>query len=403
MTAAIIKADVTVVGAGLVGLSAVLAMHQLGYDVVLMDQHAHVETQFENPDWDQRIYAISPHNVSWLKSLNVWQHLDLARVTPVQTMQIWGDATPTPLNLNAEEVNADAMAFIIEEGALRQALLKEVQNQCLRMFTGVKAHSIRILPSQAELTLDNKQVIVSTLLLAADGANSRVRQQANIAVTQKEYSQTAIVANFATKLPHANIARQWFRQEKHSPDINAHCGILAWLPLSERNISIVWSAPTRYAQDLMQLDDLAFTQEVREAGNATLGEMTLLGSRAAFPLVLKKAEVLAQDALVLIGDAAHRIHPMAGQGVNLGFRDVIDLAQVLRQKHTYQALNDPALLKQYTRMRKADVLSMTSLTSGLYHLFESQHAVLHKVRNWGLMATNHSAFKKMLAKRAIAL
>lgn len=403
MTVATIHADVTVVGAGLVGLSAALAMHQLGYDVVLLDEHTHIEAQFGQADWDQRIYAISPHNVNWLKSLSVWQHLDLARVTQVQTMQIWGDATSTPLNLSADDVNAEAMAFIVEERALRQALLKQVQSQGLRTVFGVKAQSINIRSSEAELTLHNQQAILSTLLLAADGANSWVRQQAHIAVTQKDYNQTAIVANFATQQPHSHIARQWFRQEKLLSDASAHCGILAWLPLPERNISIVWSAPTHYAQHLMQLDDLAFTQQVMQAGNATLGEMTMLGARAAFPLVLKKAEVLAQDALVLIGDAAHRIHPMAGQGVNLGFRDVIDLAQVLRQKHLHQALNDPALLKQYTRMRKADVLSMTHLTSGLYHLFESQHSMLHKVRNWGLMATNHSAFKKMLVKRAIAL
>lgn len=401
MTVATMQADVAVVGAGLVGLSACLALHALGYDVLLLDAHAQQEVQQDNPDWDQRIYAISPNNASWLQGLGVWQHLDLKRVTQVETMQIWGDATPTPLNLHADEVNADAMAFIVEERALRQALLKQVQQKNLRTVFGINVHSINIRHDQAQLMLNNNQCIQSDLLLAADGANSWLRQAANIAVTEKDYQQTAMVANFSTEKAHGNIARQWFRKEAQVPA--AHCGILAWLPLAERNISIVWSAPTADAQHLMQLDDSAFTEMVRQAGGAALGAMTLQGSRAAFPLVLKKAEVLAQNALVLIGDAAHRIHPMAGQGVNLGFRDVIDLAEILRHKHTYQTLNDPALLKQYTRRRKADVLTMTSLTSGLYHLFESQYSVVQKVRNWGLMTTNHSALKKILVRRAIAL
>lgn len=403
MTVANIHADVTVVGAGLVGLAAGLALQHLGLDVVLIDEHAQVEAKYDDLSWDQRIYAISPSNANWLKDLGVWQHLNLARVTQVQTMQIWGDATPTPLDLSAEEVNADAMAFIVEERALKQALLQQVRQQALRILFGVKPHNVNILPNQAQLTLDNAQVVQSALLLAADGANSWVRQQSNIAVTEKDYQQTAIVANFCTAKPHAGIARQWFRQEALSTDSNTHCGILAWLPLPDHKISIVWSVPTDYAHTLMQLDDVAFTQQVMQAGNSVLGEMTLLGERAAFPLVLKKADTLAQNTLVLIGDAAHRIHPMAGQGVNLGFRDVIDLTNILRHKNRYQALHDASLLKQYIRVRKADVLNMVSLTSGLYHLFESNNAVAQKVRNWGLMTTNHSAIKKTLVRRAIAL
>ena len=398
-----LHAEVMVVGAGLVGLSAALALHQLGFEVVLVDEHVPLAEQDERCDWDQRIYAISPHNVSWLKSLGAWQHLDKQRVTPVQAMQIWGDTTQTPLMLDADVINVDAMAFIIEERALMRALLHQAQQQGLRTIFGVKPTSVDISPIQAQLTLDSGQVIQSDLLLAADGTNSWVRQQANITFTQKDYQQTAIVANFGTEKPHDQIARQWFRQERLSQRADAHAGILAWLPLSENKISIVWSVPTAYAQLLMQLDNTAFAHEVMQAGNATLGEMTLLGERAAFPLVLKQAEALTQGALALVGDAAHRIHPMAGQGVNLGFRDVIDLADILRHKRSYQNVNDPSLLKQYARARKADVFSMVSLTSGLYHLFESQNAVVQKLRNWGLMTTNHSIIRKLLVRNAVAL
>lgn len=403
MTTASLHTDVAVVGAGLVGISAALAMHQLGVEVLLIDAQRENETVFDDATWDQRIYAISPQNANWLQQLGVWARLNPKRVTAVQSMQIWGDITPAPVTLAADSINAEAMAFIVEERALRQAMLQQVKAQGLRTVFGVAMRSLEMRPHQALLALDNGQLIQSDLLLAADGANSWLRQQANITVIEKDYQQTAIVANFTVEKTHGDIARQWFRQEQCTNGAGAHSGILAWLPLAGNKISIVWSAPTAFAQHLMQLDDVAFTQQVMQAGNAQLGAMALLGARAAFPLHLKKADVLAQDALVLLGDAAHRIHPMAGQGVNLGFRDVLTLTEILRHKNRFQALSDAGLLKQYKRARKADILNMTSLTNGLYHLFDSQNNAVQKVRNWGLMQTNHPVLKKILAQTAIAL
>jgi len=402
MTSQIIKTDVAVVGAGLVGLSAALAMHQLELKVTLIAAEQASDSVFEADEWDQRIYAISPQNMHWLMHLGVWQHLNPARVTAVQAMQIWGDASAEALKLDADQVNANAMAYILEERVLREAMLQELKAQDVHIEYGV-AQSFSMQNQQAVLSLDSGLPIQSDLLLAADGAHSWLRQQANIAVTEKDYQQTAIVANFDIEVIHADIARQWFRQEQSGCDAGTHCGILAWLPLPGRRVSIVWSAPTAYAQQLMQLDDAAFAEQVRLAGNAELGEMKLITARAAFPLYLKKATVLAQDALVLLGDAAHRIHPMAGQGVNLGFRDVIALAAVLKQRNRYQTLHDPSLLKQYTRNRKADVMEMTALTNGLYHLFDSENTLVQKVRNWGLRQTNQRVLKKVLAERAIAL
>lgn len=402
MTSQIIKTDVALVGAGLVGLSAALAMHQLELKVTLIAAEQASDSVFEADEWDQRIYAISPQNMHWLKHLSVWQHLNPARVTAVQAMQIWGDASAEALKLDADQVNANAMAYILEERVLREAMLQELKAQDVHIEYGV-AQSFSMQNQQAVLSLDSGLSIQSDLLLAADGAHSWLRQQANIAVTEKDYQQTAIVANFDIEVIHADIARQWFRQEQSGCDAGTHCGILAWLPLPGRRVSIVWSAPTAYAQQLMQLDDAAFAEQVRLAGNAELGEMKLITARAAFPLYLKKATVLAQDALVLLGDAAHRIHPMAGQGVNLGFRDVIALAAVLKQRNRYQTLHDPSLLKQYTRNRKADVMEMTALTNGLYHLFDSENTLVQKVRNWGLRQTNQRVLKKVLAERAIAL
>jgi len=354
-------------------------------------------------DWDQRIYAISPKNVQWLSSLGVWQLLDTSRIGEMQAMEIWGDATATPLSLLAEDVNADDLGFIVEERALRQALMQQVQACGVRTLLGNQCSALNVTPRQAILQLDNQQVVESALLIAADGVNSWVRQQLGIAVEQKQYQQTAIVANFITEKPHCNIARQWFRQDGASLDVGGHCGILAWLPLPGNKISIVWSAPSQYAEYLMQLDASAFSHEVMQAGDAALGRLTMISAPAAFPLVLKKAEALVQDSVVLAGDAAHRIHPMAGQGVNLGFRDIVDLTKILSSRHLYQPINDSGLLKRYTRARKADLSNMLMLTNGLYHLFESQTLAVQKVRNWGLSATNQQIIKKKLVKQAIAL
>lgn len=405
MSDSIIKADVAIVGAGLVGLSAALAMHRAGHAVVLVDnQSSPVLHQQENDkDWDQRIYAISPKNAQWLSYLGAWQFLDASRIGEMQSMEIWGDAGGKPLSLMAEDVNADDLGFIVEERALRAALMRQVQACDIRTIFGNQCNSLRTTPDKATLTLQNQQMLESKLLIAADGANSWVRRQLGIAVEEKDYRQTAIVANFITEKPHGNIARQWFRQDGASADGSTHCGILAWLPLPRNKISIVWSAPSQYADSLMQLDAEAFTKEIMQAGNSALGQLTMMGEAAAFPLVLKKAENLVQDCVVLVGDAAHRIHPMAGQGVNLGFRDVIDLIEAVSHRNPYQPINDKGLLKRYARVRKVDVFNMLTLTNGLYHLFESQNAVISKVRNWGLSATNQQSVKKMLVKNAIAL
>lgn len=391
-----IQTEVTVVGAGLVGLAAAVAMHQAGYSVVLVDsqQPLHEATDV----WDQRIYAISPKNAAWLASLGIWQQLDKSRIADMKAMEIWGDATNIPLQLFADDANADSLGFIVEECALKHALMQQIKICGIRTFFGEAGAQMRVMPNQAYLTLANQQCIESTLLLAADGANSWVREQLNIGVQQKPYHQTAIVANFTTEKPHHHIARQWFKQ-----DTEGHSGILAWLPLPNNHISMVWSASTRYAQALLKAEALDFSTLVQHAGDSVLGELKLISEPLGFALTLKTANDMVKDAVVLIGDAAHRVHPMAGQGVNLGFRDVIDLMAVLASKHPYTAINDKNLLKHYARLRKADVLKMLGLTNGLYHLFESEFKVIKKVRNWGLNATNQPAVKKLLVRNAIGL
>ena len=397
MNAPHIKTDVTIVGAGLVGMTAALSLSKIGYDVVLLDSQIQHTPDYPDDDWDQRIYAISPKNKQWLSTLDIWDLLDQSRITPMQSMEIWGDTSTQPLQLNAEDVSADCLGFILEERLLKDAIFQCIQSTNIHLVVG-QCVTIQATELGTVVKLQNDQTIESTLLLAADGANSWVRQQLDIGLQHKHYEQTAIVANFTIQKPHANVARQWFTQ-----DAERNSAVLAWLPLANNKVSIVWSAPVAQAERLLKLSFEALTHEVVQAGGNALGDMTIIGEPASFPLSLKVAEKTVMKSVVFIGDAAHRVHPMAGQGVNLGFRDVIDLLHLLENKHVYQPINDAALLKQYARIRKADVLNMVTLTSGLYHLFENPYPIIKTVRNWGLAATNQHMLKKMLITKAIAL
>ena len=394
----ILQKDVVIVGAGLVGLSAAVALHQAGYSVVLVDRQNPTKLASTDDAWDTRIYAVSPRNAQWLATLGVWQWLPPARVCEIQAMDIFGDMSQKPLSLSAADANAENLGFIVESSALMQALLKQIALLGVPTLFDAVCEKVVNSPAQVALKLSSEQGIESQLLLAADGSQSWVRQQLALPMKQKAYQQTAIVANFKVEKSHENIARQWFLLDEEGQS-----NILAWLPLPEDTMSIVWSVSTKLADSLLKHSDEAFTQQVKLAGNAMLGELKLLNKPIGFPLSLQTTQQFAKDSVILMGDAAHRVHPMAGQGVNLGFRDVMDLMELLQNKHQFQRMNDASLLKQYKRQRKSDVLKMVMLTDGLYQLFGKKNSFIQSVRNWGLSATNHKSIKKMLVSNAISL
>ena len=399
----ILRTDVAIVGAGLVGLAAAVAMHQAGFSVVLVDSRNPMDTDLADDTWDTRIYAISPKNAQWLNDLGVWPLMNQSRIGQMQSMEIFGETDSSkgkqaPITLSANDVNADCLGYIVESKSLMQALLKQVETLGIQTRFDSPCEAVSNTPDKAVLPLPHQQLIESTLLLAADGSHSWVRQQLNMPMQQKSYEQTAIVANFTATKAHGNIARQWFAQ-----DAENHNSILAWLPLPDNTISIVWSVSTNHADALLRLSDDEFTNTVKLAGNGILGDFKLLSPAMRFPLSLQKTSTLVQNSVVLVGDAAHQVHPMAGQGVNLGFRDVVDLLDILKTKTQYQPLNDSSLLKHYTRKRKVDIVNMVLLTDTLYHLFKSQNASIKALRNWGLSVTNHQAIKRLLVSNAVSL
>jgi len=383
--------DAAIIGGGLVGTACAVALAQQGFKLALIESAQPRGMPADN-GWDSRIYAISPGNAAWLEGLGVWSALDQSRITSIAKMLVYGDDGESKLEFNAYEANAACLGHIIESRLLQHGLWAALNQSSVEVQTGVQCKSIDWQHDQALIQLDKGQSISAKLVIAADGANSWVRRQTDIALQGHDYGQMGVVANFETTLPHQRIARQWFRED----------GVLAWLPLMGNRVSMVWSTSQVHAQELLNLSPQALSDCVAAAGQHVLGELHLITPAAAFPLSLQSVHTVLKPRLVLIGDAAHVIHPLAGQGVNLGFRDVEVLAKILAQRSTYQDIGDAMLLRRYERSRKADMMAMQHATDGLQKLFASPRPLVKKLRNWGLRLTDsQSTLKKRLMAQAM--
>lgn len=384
-----IETDVLIVGAGLVGLSAAIAFAKQGKRVVLVDTKPAMNQKTQT--WDARIYALSPESEIWLKSLDIWQYIDAERVRPIEAMHVWH--RDEELVLSSSDAYLLKLGVIIENQNLMAALWQKIKALDVTVVTEVNCVKLENTPQAVTLSLDNNQQISAKLLVAADGAHSWVRQQANIGIQHKDFLQTAIVANFSTEKLHRNVARQWFAPHE----------TLALLPLVGQNVSLVWSVSAEKASELLKLSSKDLALEVQMQSQDILGDLKPIGKTLSFALHSQIAMQFVAARLALVGDAAHQIHPMAGQGVNLGFRDVMELTSLATKIHPMQDLGDAAFLRQYARARKADTLAMNTLTSGLDALFASDSKMLKQLTSWGLRQLNRKAsVKKLLIQQAAA-
>jgi 2-polyprenylphenol 6-hydroxylase len=381
--------DIVIVGAALVGASAAVVFAKQGFKVALVDKKNPL-AQSKNVGWDSRIYAISPGNAEWLKDIGVWQHLNIERVTPIAGMKIWADVNPEPLMFDAEDAFVNNLGYIVENSALQQAFCDELEKLDVDLLFGHEGVYVDLDQQDATLKFADGSHLKAKLMIAADGGNSWVRQQVGLTQQKIVYDHEGLVANFEVELPHQNIARQWFVDD----------GILAWLPLPGNRISMVFS--TKHSQTLSALSLDEFARHIAQLGSFALGKMQCITPSVAFPLVKQNASALVDIRLALVGDAAHQVHPMAGQGVNLGFRDVFALAKVLAERNRLADIGDRFVLRRYERARKADVLAIQGLTHSLYGAFDSKQMLVKMARNWGLILPNrHSILKRVLMKHAL--
>ena len=381
--------DVVIIGGGLVGASLAAALKSSGLSLALLER---ASAPAGIAGWDNRIYAISPGNAEFLTECGAWQHLDMQRVQTVSAMRVFGDEG-AELEFSAYQIGAPELNFILENRQLQQALWQELaQQENLTLIQSTSCTSLTWQENSAEIKLEDGREIHAKLIVGADGRDSWVRQQAGISAAPSDYEQQGVVANFTVDKPHRGTAFQWFQ-----PD-----GILALLPLPQQMVSMVWSVSPEKSATLLALPPADLCAQVAEASRHMLGSLALVTPPAAFPLRILKLPHIIAPRLALIGDAAHNVHPLAGQGVNLGFRDARELARILLDRGAQQDCGNMQLLRRYERARREDIVSMQFTTDALKRLFNNRSPILRRARNFGLAITNQlTPLKKLLARHAL--
>ncbi len=392
--------DAVVVGRGAVGAAAALGLSQAGLKVGWIGPASRPAP--ESAGWDARVFALSPGTRELLRSLRVWDAMPAARIAPVYDMRVYaGQRADSPeLHLDAYSGRVDALAWIVENRTLSRTL-----DDALR-FAGVASIDDAVAALKVEdgpqgvatLTLASGRTVGARFVVAADGADSTLRALAGIEPRIRDYGQRGVVANFDATLPHGDTAYQWFGPE---------LGVLALLPLPadspERGrASMVWSAPDALAGELLALSPEALAERVGQASHGTLGTLATITPAQAFPLRLIRVPRLVAPRMVLVGDAAHAMHPLAGQGMNVGFGDVAELLAVLRGREPYRDLGDPLLWRRYERARREAVSLMQDATDGLQRVFGPLPEPLAGLRDlgWRVVARTDWLRRRMIAQAA---
>lgn len=365
--------QVAVVGAGLVGAATALALARQGLRVALIERRP---PEVPEATWDTRIYAISPASQRFLERLGAWQRMDAARIQPIFRMDVTGDRHGA-VRLDAYEAGVSHLAAIVESGRLQDALWRAIEaDGSVAVYCPAAIETLDRGEDSTRVILADGTVLEADLVVGADGAASRIRDWAGLAAQVTPYERSGVVANFDTERLHHGTAFQWF----------SGSDVLAWLPLPGNRISIVWSTETSSAAALLALPASELAEKVRAAGGDRLGALRLLTSPAAFPLRLIRVESPVAPGVALVGDAAHGVHPLAGQGVNLGFGDAEALVDVVAQ-HRRASPGELGLLRRYARARAEPVARMQGVTHGLHHLFAAPRA--RWLRNAGMGLVDH--------------
>jgi len=366
--------EVLVRGSGCVGRSLALALGAQGLRVALLASAEPSQAQRD----DVRSYALNAASVRLLRELKVWDSLPADAITPVYDMKIRGDAAGSLLEFSSWSQGVAELAFIVDAGALEQQL----------------AQALRFAP-HVQLV---DAAVPAALTALCEGRDSVMRGDLGVRFEKHSYGHRAIAARLTSDRPHQGVAHQWF----HSPDI------LALLPIAKpaagASFGLVWSLPEARAAELLAAGASEFEQALNQASQGGAGQLRLASDRSAWPLALARAEPLIGPGWALLGDAAHLVHPLAGQGLNLGLADVAALSQVIAERESWRSLGDEKLLRRYQRARHLDTLAMAELTDGLLKIFASEAAALRTLRNTGMSALNSlTPLKRWLTRRALGV
>lgn len=367
--------DVVIAGGGMVGSTLACALGGGSLRVAVVEPQT---TAAAHEGYDLRVSAITPASQTVFENLGAWDGMCRQRVAPVETMRVW--ERERVLHYDSAEIGEPCLAWIVENRVIVAALAARLATfSNIEVMRPARVEAIEIGEQRVTVGLDNGRALTTRLLVGADGAESRVRRAAAIGWKRHDLGQAAIVAMVHIDKPHGRCAHQNFLPS----------GPLAFLPLAEPNtVSIVWSADNARATELLALDDDAFNIALQAAFGDDLGTVRAVSPRAMLPLALGFAEHYTRHRIALIGDAAHTVHPLAGQGVNLGILDAATLAATLNDAATRR--RDPGthpLLRRYERARKGADVGMQLVTGGFRYLFGSDFAPLRVLRGLGLVAT----------------
>jgi 2-polyprenylphenol 6-hydroxylase len=402
--------DITIVGGGMVGASLACLLGNSDLRILLLDRMAFDDSKIpynqDGSTFDPRVSAITNASRALFIKLGIWQEIEAARCCPYHHMRVWDAEGTGSIEFAAEDINQLELGTIVENSLILAALFKHLRQQKnLCIETPQSIESFQRLDTECgsaiRIYCESGQEYSTSLLVAADGANSKVRELAGFETSEWDYDHQAIVCTIKTELAHNHTALQRF--------INT--GPLAFLPLQDDGndeshySSVVWSAVPERAQALMALSEAEFNAELARCMEHSLGEVSWSDKRHSFPLRQRHAKEYFQDNLVLVGDAAHTIHPLAGQGVNLGFLDVSALAEELqRATLAGRSPGDPVILQRYQRRRIGNNLGMKWVMEGFKHLFAEEALPVRWLRNLGMSGVNKLPLvKNMLARRAMGV
>ena len=371
--------DVLIIGGGMVGLTLACVLGRSAVRVAVIEAYE-PQDRLAGEDYTLRMSAINKSSQQVFERIQAWQGMLQRRACAYQQMHVWDATGDGKIHFDAADLGTDGLGHIIENQMVQYALYEQATRlDSVELICPAQVTEIDYQPQGSRVSLRDGRCLGAPLLVGADGAQSMVRQAAQIEVEQAAYQQKGVVACVKSTQHHQHTAWQRFLPT----------GPLAFLPLSDGRCSIVWSADDQRADELLAMDAQAFCRELEQAFDYTLGKVESVGERAAFPLVRRHAAHYVKAGLALIGDAAHTIHPLAGQGVNLGILDAAALAEVILQARSCgQKFASLTTLRKYERWRRADNTLMMYSMSGFKNLFSNEQSSLSLLRNAGLNIVN---------------